>query len=272
MKMMKTKNYIVTYDFTSVSENALKHAIHLARAGNAQIYVLHLVSSEAKIASKKQALIQALEEFGFLKDSVDIIPEVRVGSIFDGIQTFAKEKGSSKIIMGTHGAVGMQKLFGSNAIKVVKSSDLPFYIVQEGQQWEDIQTIIVPIDTSKESIQIISHAADIAFLFNSKILVVGELQKDVTASRQMKTRIKIVEDKFQSLGVDATVKLFEYSGSYVKKVLDLAREHNAQLIASAYVSGSLIPVLDTFHQSLIMNEAKIPVLIIQSQEVSFSYY
>lgn len=269
---MKSKNYIVTYDFTSVSENTLKHAIPLAKAGNAQIYVLHMVSSESKVASKKHALLQILEEYGFLRESVEIVPVVRVGSIFDGIQKFAKEKSSSKIIMGTHGAVGIQKLFGSNAIKVVKSSDLPFYIVQEGKKWEDIKTIIVPIDTSKESIQIISHAADIAFLFQSKILVVGELQKDETASRQMKTRIKIVEDKFQSLGVEATVKLFEYSGSYVNKLLDLAREHNAQLIASAYVSGSLIPVLDTFHQSLIMNSAKIPVLIIQSQEVSFSYY
>jgi hypothetical protein len=54
--------------------------------------------------------------------------------------------------------------------------------------------------------------------------------------------------------------------------VDFSSKNNAQMIATAYVSGSLIPALDNFHQSLIVNDAKIPVLIIQSQEASFSYY
>jgi len=228
-------------------------------------------SSESKIAQKKHELTNILNRSEFHR-GVDLVPMVRVGSIFEDINKVAVEQGSTKIIMGTHGALGMQKVFGSNAIKVVKSTGLPIYIVQESRKWEDIKNIVVPIDTSKESIQIIAHAADIAFLFKAKILVVGELQKDEDASRQMKTRIKIVEDKFQSLGVDASIHLFDQAGSFSKKIIEYSKENNAQLIATAYFSESLIPVLDNFHQGLIMNEAKIPVLIIQSQEVSFSYY
>ncbi len=268
---MNAKTYVVPFDFSPVAESAVQHGICLAREAEAKLIILHLVSNESKVAKKKQELTETLNKSEYQR-GVDLIPLVRVGSIFEDINKVAVEHGSSKIIMGTHGALGMQKVFGSNAIKVLKSTDLPIYIVQESRKWEEIKNIVVPIDTSKESIQIISHAADIAFLFKAKIHVVGELQRDETTSRQMKTRIKIVEDKFQNLGIDASINLFDQAGSFAKKIVEFANENNAQMIAAAYFSESLLPVLDTFHQSLIMNEAKIPVLIIQSQEVSFSYY
>jgi nucleotide-binding universal stress UspA family protein len=269
--VMNSKSYVVPFDFSPVAESALHHGILLARASEAKLIVLHLVSNESKIATKKHALSEILNRSDFQR-GVDLIPMVLVGSIFEDINRIAMKYGSSRIIMGTHGALGMQKVFGSNAIKVVKSTNLPIYIVQDSRKWEDIKNIVVPIDTSKESMQIIAHAADIAYLFKAKVLVVAELQKDEDASKQMKTRIKIVEDKFQSLGIDAAIHLFDSSGSFSKKIIDYAQTNNAQLIATAYFSESLFAALDSFHQGIIMNEAKIPVLIIQSQEVSFSYY
>lgn len=269
---MSTKSYIVPFDFTPVAHTALKHGIGLAKKSDAQLVLLHLVSSDSKIASKKAELEQVISNEQYQSSGVKMIADVRVGSIFEDINKVALEYASFKIIMGTHGALGMQKIFGSNAIKVVKSTELPIYIVQDGTNFKDIKNIIVPIDTTKESIQIVAHAADMAVLFRAKILVVGELQTDETASRQMQTRIKIVEDKFQNLGIEASVKLFKQSGSYAKKIITYALENNVQLIATAYHSESLIPLLDTFHQSLIMNTEKLPVIIIQSKEVSFAYY
>ena len=269
---MSTKSYIVPFDFTPVTLNALKHGMRMAQKSSAQLVLLHLVNSESKVENKRKELEQIIEAENTNGNQVKLIADVRVGSIFEDINKVALEYGSFKIIMGTHGALGMQKIFGSNAIKVVKSTELPIYIVQESSEYENIRNIIVPIDTSKESIQIIPHAADMAFLYGAKVIVVGELQTDETASRQMQTRIKIIEDKFQSLGVDASIKLFKQSGSYAKKIVAFARENDAQLIATAYHSESLIPVLDTFLQSLIMNEEKIPVITIQSKEVSFAYY
>lgn len=269
---MSAKSYIIPFDFTPVSLNALKHGIGLAQKSSAQLILLHLVSSESKIATKKQELQEIINRESQGIGGIKLVADVRAGSIFEDINKVALAYSSFKIIMGTHGALGMQKIFGSNAIKVVKSTELPIYIVQETSKFNEIKNIIVPIDTSKESIQIVSHAADMAFLFKSKVIVLGELQTDETASRQMQTRIKIVEDKFQNLGVEASIKLFKQGGNYAKKIVTFAKENNAQLIATAYHSESLIPVLDTFLQSLIMNEEKIPVITIQSQEASFAYY
>lgn len=269
---MNSKSYIIPFDFTSVAHNALIHGIGMAKKSSAQLVLLHLVNSESKIQSKKEELERIIAKEYQPDDGIKIIADVRVGSIFEDINKVAIEYGSFKIIMGTHGALGMQKIFGSNAIKVVKSTELPLYIVQDTSKYSDIKNIIVPIDTSKESIQIVPHAADMAYLYGAKVIVVGELQTDATTSRQMQTRIKIIEDKFQSLGVDASVKMFKQEGSYAKKIVSFAKANDAQLIATAYHSESLIPVLDTFLQNLIMNEEKIPVITIQSQEVSFAYY
>jgi nucleotide-binding universal stress UspA family protein len=269
---MNTKSYIVPFDFTSVAHTALRHGIGMCKKSQAQLILLHLVSSESKIKEKKVELERVIAQDDYKRSGIQLLADVRVGSIFEDINKVALEYGSFKIIMGTHGAVGMQKIFGSNAIKVVKSTDLPIYIVQDSCDFQEIRNIVVSLDSSKESMQIVSHAADMAFLFDAKILVVGEQQTDETASRQMQTRIKIVEDKFQSLGVDASIKMFPSSGSFAKKIMTYAKENDAQLIATAYFSESLIPVLDTFLQSLIMNDQKIPVITIQSKEVSFAYY
>ncbi len=269
---MNTKTYIVPFDFTSVAHTAIHHGIGLAKKSAAQLVILHLVNAESKVAPKKAELQQIIANEYCNSEGVPLIADVRVGSIFEDINKVALEYGSFKIIMGTHGALGMQKIFGSNAIKVVKSTELPIYIVQQGTPFKEIKNIIVPIDTTKESIQIVAHAADMAVLFGAKILVVGELQTDETASRQMQTRIKIVEDKFQSLGLEASIKLFQQSGSYAKKIMAYAKENDVQLIATAYHSESLIAMLDNFHQNLIMNAEKLPVIIIQSKEVSFAYY
>ena len=45
-----------------------------------------------------------------------------------------KKKSASAIIMGTHGAKGMQKLFGSFAMKVIISTSVPFMVVQKDSE------------------------------------------------------------------------------------------------------------------------------------------
>jgi hypothetical protein len=72
--------------------------------------------------------------------------------------------------------------------------------------------------------------------------------------------------------VDATIQLFESSGSYASKVLKYAKKINAEMIALAYYSESLIPTFDTYAQTLLTNTEKIPVLIIRSNEVSSMYF
>ena len=53
------------------------------------------------------------------------------GEIFTTIADVAEELNASLIFLGTHGKVGMQKLTGSWALKVIIKSKVPFIVVQD---------------------------------------------------------------------------------------------------------------------------------------------
>lgn len=269
---MNSKIYLVPHDFSAVAHAAVRHALLLAKVAKAELLILHLVDDKPKVKAAQNKMMDYVDSLDLTGYDTKITPLVTTGSIFEDINRIAEKYNCSKVIMGTHGAKGLQKVFGSNAIKVIRSTNLPFYIVQDSTPPEKIENIIVPIDTTKESIQIISFAADIAYLFNAKVYVIAENQRDEILSRQMKNRIKLVEDKFENLGVNASIHMFDTSGSYSSKILKYADEINADLIAVAYHTESLIPALDSFHQGLLTNKYKIPVLIIQSKEVTSMYF
>lgn len=264
--------FIVPHDFTSVGDAALKQALFIAKPRKTKIELLHIVSSKDKRAQAHEKLKSIISNLDLGVGDVEIKPLVKEGSIFDDIGKIAEDKEARLIIMGTHGAKGMQKLFGSYAIKVVTSTSTPFLVVQESEPFKKIRTIVVPINLTKESLQIINVARDIALLFDSKIHLLGEKQSDARLAQQIKVRISLVKKEFQEKNVKSEIHVLEGSKSYQKKIMAFAKEKNADLIATAYHSSSLLPNLDAFTQSLITNEEDIPCLIVNAKLLSKLYY
>ena len=110
---MSTKTFIVPYDFTPVSNIALEHAIATAGPLGVDIYLLHVVSKKKDIASAESKLNQVTAG---ADSSVNIIPSVRVGNIFDDIGDFAAEHHAQLIFMGTHGTHGWQHLTSTSVV------------------------------------------------------------------------------------------------------------------------------------------------------------
>jgi len=54
--------------------------------------------------------------------------------------------------------------------------------------------------------------------------------------------------------------------------LDFGKKMGADMCAIAYFSDSLLPQFDTFAQSMITNEQKVPVLIINAKESGNAYF
>src|SRR5690606_18430409 len=122
------KKLIVPYDFSEVADNAIHHALVVARDVNAEVHNLHVVSKKDEIKGAKNKLdtaVAAAKKSSHAPD-IEMINHVRVGNIFDDIADFAVEIGAELIFMGTHGATGWQHITGSHALKVVTSSPAPF--------------------------------------------------------------------------------------------------------------------------------------------------
>lgn len=267
-----TKNlYIVPYDFTPVGDAAVNYAMHLGKHIEVEIELLHVVKSSSEVAPNQIKLNKLIENIESPK-GVSFSVNVCVGTIFEEISKTASKQAAQLIIMGTHGATGLQKLFGSNAMKVITSSNTPFLIVQKNTVMNEIKNIVVPVDLTKESLQIVNIAGDIAKIYNAKVHVLGEKQNDELLSQQMKNRILIVRNQYEERHIECNVELMKQGGSYQRKVLDYAKENAIDLISVAYHSESLLPQFDTFAQSLITNDQNLPCMIINSKPASALYF
>ncbi len=259
------------YDFTAVADEAIQYALHLGKHVNTEIEVLHLADSKPAGMKALPKLEKAIQKFT-VPSGVELKSAVRVGSIFEDIGKIAHKQGAQLIIMGTHGMSGMQRLFGSHAMKVITSTDIPFLIVQKQTPLKEIKNVLVPIDLTKESLQIVNNAGDIARMYDATVHVVGEKQTDDLLSQQMKNRILIVKNQYEEREIKCTVEYLTDSGSYQKKILKYCKENDIDIIAIAYHSESLLPQFDTFAQTLITNDLKLPCLVINSKQASALYF
>jgi nucleotide-binding universal stress UspA family protein len=263
--------YLVPHDFTEVGEAALKYAIHLAQHVNAEIRLLHLTASTSDSIRANDKLDKIIANI-HVKAGITITKTVKQGSIFEDIGKISKSEGAQLVIMGTHGPTGLQKIFGSNAMKVITSAETPFLVVQKETPLNEIKNIVVPIDLSKESLQIVNIAGDMARIYGAKVHVIGEKQNDALLGQQMKNRISIIQKQYEDRDVACSVDYLSSSGTYQKKIMQFTKDNGIDLIAIAYHSESLLPQFDTFAQSLITNDQKLPCMVLNSKLASALYF
>lgn len=268
---MNSNLYLVPHDFTAVGDAALKYAMHLGKRVKTEILVVHLVPDNTKVAAASQKLKTLIDNFQQV-ENIELTPLVKVGNIFEDIGKIAKVEGAQLIMMGTHGATGLQKLFGSHAMKVITSSNVPFLVVQEKTIPNDVNRIVVPIDLTNESLQITNVAGDLAFMFGAEIHVIYEEVTDPVLSRKMANRVTIVQNNYEDRKLNAHFQSIAGSDSPQKKVVDYTQKVNGDLIALSYHSDKLLPQFDKFAQTLITNKLNLPCVIINAKSASSTYF
>jgi len=265
---MNRKNFIVPHDFTPVADIALEHAIATAKPLNAQVYVLHVVSKEKSIKEAEEKLNSILANYS--TSGVDLVPSVRMGSIFEDIGEFAAEHHAELIFMGTHGAHGWQHITGSHALKVITSSSVPFIIVQEkGIKETGYDDIVVPMDLHKETKQKLAIVANLATYFKSRVHVITPDETDEFLRHQVQANIQFAKKFFSDRGIEVTATLAPSSG-FDKEVVKHAVNIDADLIAIMNLNRSnfLGTITANYEQYIITNDAKIPALVVNPVDLN----
>ena len=265
---MNRKNFIVPHDFTPVADIALEHAIATAKPLNAQVYVLHVVSKEKSIKEAEEKLNSILANYS--NTGVDLVPSVRMGSIFEDIGEFAAEHHAELIFMGTHGAHGWQHITGSHALKVITSSSVPFIIVQEKEIKESgYDDIVVPMDLHKETKQKLAIVANLATYFKSRVHVITPDETDEFLRHQVQANIQFAKKFFSDRGIEVTATLAPTSG-FDKEVVKHAVNIDADLIAIMNLNRSnfLGTITANYEQYIITNDAKIPALVVNPVDLN----
>lgn len=266
MDSINIDKYLVPYDFTPVTDEAFHYALMLAKQGGGKVLLGHIVKKKDDTSVATQKLVKIIANLT-PEDKAITDYKVMEGSIFDDIDKMAKLTDASVIVMGTHGASGLQKVFGSNALKVVGSSSVPFILTQENQKKTEIDDIVMPFSFQRESVQITQFAGSLAEKYDATIHLVGYRGNDDWLLRDMKTNQAIVRKYLTQHGIKHNLITLPGKESYEKELMEYARVVDCDLIAAAYFSQGIRALFHSFIQEMITNDLRIPVITINAPEV-----
>jgi len=211
--MFSSPLYLIPFDFSTVSHSALRLSLDLAEANNGSVYLLHIVKKDTE---KSKIRLQFEEVISQLSDVERKMVQTKVitGELYEDVGKAGDILKASLIVMGTHGAQGMQKLFGSHAVRLVSHSSTPFLITQGKKTIEKIKTIVMPFSFAKESIQIALFAGSMAKKFNASIHLVGFHDKDEWLEGHTRSNQFIVRKLLAEHGIQYEIVNLDREKSY----------------------------------------------------------
>lgn len=259
---MKNSKILVPTDFSVVGECALQHATKLAQHFDSEVILLHVIAKE-KESEEAKAKLDAVIKKVKTETNINITGMVRVGNIFDDIGGVASKENAKIIIMGTHGAKGIQKLTGSYALKVITNSKVPFIVVQQKPLKKDYANIVLPLNLSKDTKQKIALATEMAQYFGSKIHIITPKETDVFLARQLKANMAFAVKHLKEQKVEFTTHISDGKiTNFADDVLKYAIANDADLISMVNFEGGGALFGTSYEQKILANEAQIAVMCI----------
>lgn len=272
---------MVPYDFTAPSECALQHAIGIAKAANDQVMILHVLNSDSKSFMKNERLsikdlndkLQILANDIQRKSGVKASYEMEEGSIFTTIPEYAEKSKARLVVMGTSGVQGMQHITGAHVLKIAENSTAPDIIVQtRPMRALGYKTIVMPIDSTKESKQKTSQAAAIAQLFQSEIHLFIAQESDEFLAKAVAHNVAYAEKMLKNHNIRYQIVKENPKGkSYVKQILAYADKVEADLmvIMTGEDRGLFDILTGSDEENIVNNKSQIPVLCIDPMNAQY---
>lgn len=255
------KTIIVPIDFSVESLTGLKMAITIANKISAHVTLVHVL----KDLSKKVAIIKFEDIIKKNKKKLktgELTYKIHKGKIYREVVNQAKYDEAVLIVSSTHGASGFEEFFiGSNAYKIVSSSECPVLTIRKGTNCNTISTIVLPIDRSRDSRQKVPFTATMAELFNSTIHIVGVADDFVKeAQKELKPYIKQVEKYLDERGIKH-VSDFKSGKNLADVIIEYSKDVKADLISiMTDQEESFANILLGAYAQQLVNHSPIPVL------------
>lgn len=263
---------LVPTDFSEVTENAMHQAVEAAKYLKYKVVLLHVIDKNTKNLLKKEAeepeyILKKLKDIADeIKKNHDVEIELLAeeGDIFTTIGEVAKDIGANLLYLGTHGKVGMQKLTGSFAIKVVTSSPAPVVVVQKRPFDAGYKKIVLPITSDAGPWEKTRWATFIAKNFDAEIDI---YQLDIPA---LDEAVGIITSHFDKEGVKYRITKAA-KGNFSKVVIDYATANLADMImimTNPDKSYSKF-LLGSYDEEMIFNTSQIPVMCINPRKYNW---
>lgn len=273
MESMLKKIILVPTDFSEICGNAINQAAAAAKHLQYKVVLLHVIDKNTKSFLKNEGegfdyvekqletiAANIVAEFGIQVDTVS-----KEGDIFTTISKVATDVDASLMYMGTHGKVGMQKLTGSYALKVVTSSPVPVIVIQKRQFDGPYREIVFPITSDAGIWEKTEWAVHIAKQFKATIKIFqqsGEVIDKAVAG---------ITNHFHKNDVKYTIDVAQKSSGFSNQVIDFATSGNADmiLIMTNPEKGLTSFILGSYDEEMIFNTSQIPVMCVNPRDYNW---
>lgn len=282
--MTKEKRHIIVpIDFSEQSTIALSQTYNLARMSSADITLLHVIdealfSSVLHLFSSKedqeellrlgiQTKLNGMANDAKAKSGLEFNTRIEKGKIYDVVAEVAKEINASFIVMGTSGETTLKKKFiGSNAIRVISDAPCPVITIKGKKHRSGCNTILLPLDLSKETKEKVTQCIEIARFFNSTVKVMSVID---TEDEFLINKLERQMDQVVAFIADHQIAC---AGEFYKHkdisegVLEYSDKINADLIIIMTQKESDWTVFVSTESQQIINNSEVPICSIRPIE------
>jgi nucleotide-binding universal stress UspA family protein len=185
------KKIVVPCDFSEPAIEAFQFAVDVASHSGGKVIVLKVIdlpistygaSIDVPLYTYSPSLLKDLEEDAkkkYKKMSTKFceIPNMASFAIAQGptspmIRDYIEEKKIDLVIMGTHGATGMQEFFvGSNTEKIVRFSKAPVFAIRKAIPVSSIKNIVFPTSLELNQTEFIKKVKALQEFFDATLHV-----------------------------------------------------------------------------------------------------
>jgi nucleotide-binding universal stress UspA family protein len=278
-------NILVPTDFSEQSLLALEQAYALAQLLNVEITLLHVIpegginfafglfskepSETDRIDYEEScyARLRQIAESASKNSWIKVNPLLLNGKPHEKIVQLAKDIYARFIVMATNSSdPGQKKAFvGTNTSKVIREAPCPVLTFNGTNIREHFETIILPLDLTKETQQKVTKAIEIAKYYNATIRVVSILLTSETeVVTQLTDQLKQVKEYIEKRDIFTTANIIHGDrvlGGLTSFILDYAYETDGDLIM--IMTQQEVNLRDRFLGSNaieLISQSKIPVL------------
>lgn len=223
----------------------MKHAVAISLKNKAKLHLAWVKTAALKndfataTASKdfqaaiKERLAEWEEECKTEAPESSVTSVVLEGKPAVELCNYAAYLPKSMIVMGTHGVSGFEEFFvGNNAFKTINLTKVPVLILREDIQINrDLTEILVPIDTSFETLQKMKISIEFAKDFGAKICLLGVINPvNNDIKHVINVQLNHAASMCKKANVRYDVQTLEVPGDSIPALLDAAKKMDVNLM------------------------------------------
>ena len=271
---------VVAVDFSNTSIHALEYSIPLAcrlKSDIIMVWVDKISSGEGLYPDdSSEKRIEARNRFEELinlynkelNGEIKLEYKLRKGKIYHELDMVARTLGAVILVAGAHGASGFEEFWiGSNAFRIVTYSSVPVLTVRNDfPTGNQIGKILIPIDSSSETLQKLPFVRNMAQIFGSEVHVVATHSSQLRSIQRIAGNLADQAAKYLEHSGVRTARNMIVSGDIPKHTINYAVETGADIIAIMTEQETPANILLGPHAQVMINQSPVPVLSIHPVE------